>query len=478
MKKESTFWLLFLAVSILIEISVTPCVYASTYYISSSRGDDRAAGTSEQSAWCSLARLQQVTLQPGDLVLLRRGDSWNEALLLDKLRGSQEQPIRIADFATGPKPRLQPQQANLALSITHSHYVHVQNLHLMAPSGKKGVRIAGDSRFVKLSYCLVQGHPDATSGHGIVYSALSDGQLPTYPVVEHNEVSFFYEAIIGIGGVKQGGRVAYNYVHTATPTKGSDLIRAIGGDFEGLSIAHNHLTGWYDDAIDLYTGSNVVVEHNRIHTPGQPILGSGNAIKLGGVTNRVAKSPTSYNNVARYNLIYDLTTRPKGKLSNGIDTNGGYNATIYGNLIYNVKGNAINISAPGCKVFNNTAIGERKALYFNPANATLEAYNNILSGGKLDAHVEQASSRILGSNNLLVHSKTQGNYQSKNDRSGDPGFVNAKNHLFSLKPNSIAINAGVQIDEYQRDRLGNSITGRVTIGCYEYNDKSPRTWHE
>ena len=268
--------------------------------------------------------------------------------------------------------------------------------------------------------------------------------------------------------------MAYNYVHSAVPTDGTDLIRAIGGDFQGLSIAHNHLTGWYDDAIDLYTGSNVVVEYNRVHSPGQPVLGSGNAIKLGGVTNQVAKAPTSYGNVARYNLIYDLMTRPAGKLSNGIDTNGGYNASIYGNLIYNVKGNAISVSTPGCRVFNNTAISERVGLYFNGKGIALQAYNNILSGAR-DVQAEHASARITGSNNLLVHDKAQGNYLSQNDRSGNPGFQDPGSFRFALKPNSIAINAGVAIDEYQEDCRGKSIVGQIDIGCCEYGGEPSRS---
>ena len=449
---------------------------ATTYYISSSGGSDQASGTSQQTPWQSLARLQQSRLQPGDIVLLKRGDVWYEDLVLDKLRGTQSQPILIADYGSGNKPRLQPQRASQVLSLIHAHYVHVKNLHLKASSGKKAVRIAGDARFVKVTHCRMEGHPDATSNHGIVYAAISQGLKPTYPVVEHNEVTFFRESIIGIGGVNGGGSVAHNYVHSALPTDGTDLIRAIGGDFQGLSIAHNHLTGWYDDAIDLYTGSNVVIEYNRIHDPGQPILGSGNAIKLGGVTNQVAHAPTSYGNIARYNLVYNLTSRPQGKLSNGIDTNGGYNATIYGNLIYNVKGNAISIGTSGCRVFNNTAISQRVALYFNgKSGLTLQAYNNILSGERSDAQVEHGGARISGSHNLLVHDKALGEYRSHNDRKGNPNFTDPATNRFTLQHNSIAVNAGTEVDEYQADCRGKSVVGQIDIGCFEYSDDSSRS---
>ena len=444
--------------------------YARTYYISSGEGNDDWAGTSSATAWQTLSRLGRVSLQAGDTVLLRRGDEWGESLVLSRLRGSQSEPIVVAAYGSGAKPRLQPRSADQVIHLQHSHYVQVENLHILAPSGKKGIRIAGDSRYVQVRHCRVEGHPDGSSRHGIVYAATSSGQKPTYPVVEHNEVSFFYEAVIGGGGLNQGGRVAHNYVHSATPTNSSDLIRAIGGDFEGLSIAHNHLTGWYDDAIDLYTGSNVVVEYNRVHSPAKRILGSGNGIKLGGITNQVAKAPTSYGNVARYNVVYDLQQRKEGHLCNGIDTNGGYDCEIYGNLIYAVQGDGIVANGDGCVVYNNTVVSDHVALYLHPSGAQAQAYNNILSGRLQDVNINHGSSSIRGSHNLLVHDRQRGNYRSENDLQGDPGFVNPQAAQFTLKPSSSAINAGVARSGYRKCRQGYDILGRVDLGCHEFTD--------
>ncbi len=457
------------AISLLFSIPLF--TQARVYYISSSGGDDGAGGTSPESAWSSLARLGGVSLQGGDSVLLRRGDVWGEVLMLNHLRGSQSNPIVIAAYGSGAKPRLQPRLADQVVLLKHAHYVEVTDLHILAPSGKKGIRIAGDARFVRVSHCRVEGHPDGSSRHGIVYAAVSGGQKPTYPVVEHNEVSYFYEAIIGGGGLHQGGLVAHNYVHSATATNSSDLIRAIGGDFEGLRIAHNHLTGWYDDAIDLYTGSNVVVEYNRIHDAAPRVLGSGNGIKLGGRTNKVAQSPTSYGNVARYNKVYNLNVRGNGQLSNGIDTNGGYDCEIYGNLVYNVKGDGIVANGDGCVVYNNTVVSDHVGLYLHPAGAKAQAYNNILSGRLRDVNVKHGNSEIAGSNNLLVHARSGGNYRSEGDLRGDPGFEDAKAYRFTLKPNSIAIDAGVKAPRaaYAEDIQGSPIRKLPDVGAFEWS---------
>ena len=479
MKKTNPQLSLFLAASALITLSVAVPTYSRTYYVSSSQGDDRWLGSSSASAWQTLGRLSRVSLQAGDSVLLRRGDAWDELLMLNKLRGTAAAPIVVGAYGSGEKPRLHPRLADQVIHLQHSHHVQVQQLHIQAPSGKKGIRISGDSRFVRVSHCRVEGHVDGSSRHGIVYAATSGGKKPTYPVVEHNEVSFFYEAIIGGGGVNRGGRVAHNYVHSATPTNSSDLIRAIGGDFEGLTIAHNHLTGWYDDAIDLYTGSNVVVEHNRVHTPAERILGSGNGIKLGGITNQVAKAPTSHGNVARYNVIYDLNQRRDGHLCNGIDTNGGYDCEIYGNLIYRVQGDGIVANGDDCVVYNNTVVSDHVALYLHPRGVQAQAYNNILSGRLQDVNVNHGSSGIRGSNNLLVHDRKRGNYRSQGDLQGDPGFVNPQAAQFTLKANSKVINAGVNLEqiEYTEDIEGKTIQQLPDVGAFEWTADSSTLQH-
>lgn len=51
-----------------------------TYYISSSEGDDANGGTSQDSPWKSFANLKNKVLQPGEKVLLKRGDVWQDRL--------------------------------------------------------------------------------------------------------------------------------------------------------------------------------------------------------------------------------------------------------------------------------------------------------------------------------------------------------------------------------------------------------------
>lgn len=76
-------------------------VYATDYYISAA-GNDGNAGTSPEAAWRTPARVNGLTLRPGDRVLLRGGDVLDGSLSFDAGdAGSPVTPIEIASYGTG-----------------------------------------------------------------------------------------------------------------------------------------------------------------------------------------------------------------------------------------------------------------------------------------------------------------------------------------------------------------------------------------
>ena len=78
------------------------------YYISSSTGDDSRTAAQAQSSstpWKSLARMNSFfkNMLPGDATLLKRGDTFNESLVVGK-SGVPGSPIIISAYGTGNKP--------------------------------------------------------------------------------------------------------------------------------------------------------------------------------------------------------------------------------------------------------------------------------------------------------------------------------------------------------------------------------------
>ena len=52
---------------------IAPTASGTTYYVSSLHGAEGNSGTSESAPFASLLKINEITLQPGDRVLLERG---------------------------------------------------------------------------------------------------------------------------------------------------------------------------------------------------------------------------------------------------------------------------------------------------------------------------------------------------------------------------------------------------------------------
>ena len=83
-------------------------VAARTYYISSTSGDDNNDGQSPEKAWRNLSRIflkstSKDSFQPGDSILLKRGDQWDGQIRL-QANGTAQKPITLRAYGQGPKP--------------------------------------------------------------------------------------------------------------------------------------------------------------------------------------------------------------------------------------------------------------------------------------------------------------------------------------------------------------------------------------
>ena len=86
------------------------CLLA-THYVDSTSGDDTNAGTSEVAAWQTLARVEAATLAPGDLVLLKRGETFDEQFDVNHT-GTIAAPITFGVYGTGDDPIIRRLRVN------------------------------------------------------------------------------------------------------------------------------------------------------------------------------------------------------------------------------------------------------------------------------------------------------------------------------------------------------------------------------
>ena len=81
----------------------------TTYYVSSLHGAEGNNGTSEDSPFASLLKINEITLQPGDRVLLERGSVFVNEYLHIQGSGTKDAPIIIDVYGdeNQPKPLIQ-----------------------------------------------------------------------------------------------------------------------------------------------------------------------------------------------------------------------------------------------------------------------------------------------------------------------------------------------------------------------------------
>ena len=73
---------------------------AATYYISYSSGNDSYSGTSTNTPWKSIYKINNTNFQPGDSILFRRGEIWKEYIDFTS-SGSAINPIVIGCYGEG-----------------------------------------------------------------------------------------------------------------------------------------------------------------------------------------------------------------------------------------------------------------------------------------------------------------------------------------------------------------------------------------
>ena len=70
----------------------------TTYYVSSLKGNDANSGTEENTPFKSLDKINEITLKPGDRVLLEKGSVFNDQYLHIKGSGTEDQYIEVSTY--------------------------------------------------------------------------------------------------------------------------------------------------------------------------------------------------------------------------------------------------------------------------------------------------------------------------------------------------------------------------------------------
>lgn len=115
----------------------------ATYYIDSVAGNDANSGNSSDLPWKTLAKLQAVSLNPGDCILLKRGGVYPGELEI-KGTGMPDQRIYVEAYGDGEKPHIIGKDSSMyAVRVHNSDYLTLRNIAITNQGKERLARRTG-----------------------------------------------------------------------------------------------------------------------------------------------------------------------------------------------------------------------------------------------------------------------------------------------------------------------------------------------
>ncbi len=290
---------------------------AANYYVDAANGNDSNSGTSENSAWKSISKINSSTFLPGDQILFKRGGTWKETLNFPS-NGTKANPIVLDSYGTGELPLFDGELTrDNCIMINGNEYITIKNLQFTNAIGEGAIRIKYGTGVV------VEACTFYVTGHGGVMIENS-----TDCVISHNKMTT--------------PTTEWNY-----QTDGIYSQRNNSNTYDGNNIViSNQHPDQHCDGIQTFQDGDIVLKNNYIEQVNHK---TGNAQGIYSTT------------AAGHHIYFNNVVKTPNTLANTIafrnyETGTG-NVEIYNNTVITGGGNAIHISEdPGAVIKNNILI--------------------------------------------------------------------------------------------------------------------------
>lgn len=440
-------WAFVLIVLFVVSIMALPSVAQAPtiYYVDATLGNDGNPGT-EAEPWKTINKVNITALNPGDTVLLKRGESWAERLKIE-YSGTDGLPIIFGAYGVGDRPILSPGADWVAVTdrgaaVPIAWWV-VENLEVVGTT-LHGFSIITSSNFV-IRNCDIH-----ENGVGVNYSWGLDIHNCTNGQIYNNAV----------------------YSHTATGSNGMWMTHITNFDIHHNLVHSNRLNGIGMSKNAAGQGSN----GNRIHHN----LLYNNSIQPG--YGAIGIETFCENNEVYNNLLYRnghagyLTNSPNNEI---------YHNTFYMNVHYQIALLDWSGSAPENNVFKNNILvipdGDEAILFADNGTAGVwDPLSNTFDHNLhwyLGENGEGRGDWIAGGGGFPDYSWAEWLAEGKEANGEgivDPKFVDPDNDDFHLTVSSPGIDAGTDVgitDDY--DGKHRPMGSAPDMGAYEYGGRAP-----
>lgn len=369
-------------------LSATP-LYAATYYVDATSGQDTYAGLSQTASWKTIAKVNASRFNPGDQVLFKKGETWREQLTVPS-SGSAGKPITFGAYGDGNRPIIngsdlittwtratsniyqatltaQPIQvffngtrgimtASIATVNAANKWFWASNvLYIYSTSDPDTAYTSPGIQVGKRDMCIYLLNKDYITIDGLILEAANLINVGVCGTSDHSITRNSEIRYAGMYGISWRERVgARNYIDTClihhNAVFGVQTYKHTGsGRGTESYIQNNEFYNNTQVGISL-RGNYTIIQNNNIHDNGSD--GIHNALHIVS-----EEEGTGHNNTVRYNKIYNQI----GGIYDGAGIAVDYGCddnSIYYNLIYNNYGKSIWVNnAANVHIYNNVFYG-------------------------------------------------------------------------------------------------------------------------
>ena len=453
-----------------------------TYYVDATNGNDNNSGSSPNQAWKTIGKVNSMTFQTGDDIYFKRGGIFTDATLYVRHGGTEQDPVIIGAYGSGPKPVFDS-GVHITCTTDNLGYMSVQDIKFINTGTGSAVAFLANN----LSNVIISRVDVVNSSQNAIFLAGVD----TYVVEDCYIKDAANSGIVVYGSDRSppitNGIIRNNVIDGAW---GNDCITLHKSDTGGYDIGPNHLlvnnTGHdcAEQAFDITSGDNITLAGNEGYNNGD------SSVLVGGSSNVWIDRFYSHDE-KRMGII--IGGADNVKLTNSIIYNAGYhqltvggstgctNFEAYNNAIVHgpdSTGSIIDISSNGSQnlTFRNNIITSLQ--YEQPSR-----YVRYLGGVTPENTNSDFSHNVWwrpdGGNtgdNRLWYDEVSGVYRFPEwqarfpqDQFTDPKLVNPENRDLHLQPDSPCVDSGVDVGLTYDFELNTRPHGSAPdIGAFEY----------
>jgi len=422
---------------------------SQTYYIDRIGGNNRHSGTRIDQAWKDFSILKKVSFAPGDKILLKRGEVWNQTLFTPS-GGTEKESIIIDAYGQGALPVIDVLNHDpAAIRIYHS-FISINNIRVQN-SKNTCIAISVDGGFTNIKLNKLE-----------IFNAGKNG-IEVIKGGTKLEITHCYIENSDNNGIHLGGSAE------------NKLSNVIVSGCHIKKVSHNDGITIHNDDTGNTAGSNFLFKNNIAEMCGEQgfdVTSGKNVLLLNNVSNNNGQGGILVEHTAQNVTIngHISTDEPVQQTSAAINLGGsGGNIRLLKSLI---KGNGyhlLRINTNNVAVFNNTFIwdGGNSPIDITGKIENIHFVNNIVASNQPqmsrirfleasrppDYHSFNFDYNIyyIPDNIVTIYYNKKNypfkTYQTKfnveiNSQNINPEFIDTSRNEFHLKKNSPAIDKG------------------------------------